>query len=66
MIRAYTIVDADSGERFVSEDFLCGEGEPTDAAKDRAERRREELVIEHGKEFCLEVRAIDQNGDIQP
>ena len=55
---AHTIIDADNGERFVSEDFL---GE--DSA-DRAQRRRDGLSLTYGKQFRLRVAEIYEQGQL--
>jgi hypothetical protein len=51
----YTIIDRDNGERFATEDYL---------SRDRAERRRNELALTYGKEFCLGIAEIDEKGNL--
>lgn len=55
-IAAYTIVDADRSERFSLRDF---------GTRDDAERERNRLALHYGKEFCLEVWAIDTQGNLR-
>jgi len=50
---AYTVIDADKFEKFVTEDFQ---------SHDRAARRRNELALTYGKQFCLRVAGIDKKG----
>ena len=49
----YTIVDADTGERFSTADY---------ASYDVALRERNRLALSYGKEFCLVVWSVDQEG----
>jgi hypothetical protein len=55
-VSKYTIIDRDSGERFATEDYV---------SRDRAERRRNELALKYGKEFCLGVAEIDEGGNLR-
>lgn len=48
----YTIIDRDSGEKFTTETI------------DSAERRRNELNLKYGKQFCLGVARIDASGKL--
>lgn len=52
---AYTVVDADCAERFATTDY---------ESRASAERARNQLALEYGKEFCLEVWGIDSRGDL--
>jgi hypothetical protein len=51
----YTVIDRDTGERFSTVDYF---------SRDHAERRRNELVIKYGKQFCLGVAVIDPEGHL--
>jgi hypothetical protein len=56
---AYTILDADTGERFSTTDYLAAQDGLTDA---RRECNR--LALRYGKEFCLRVAGIDAEGNL--
>jgi hypothetical protein len=60
---AYTIVDADTRERFVTEDFLV-DADWQEDARLRAERRRSVLSSKYGKQFCLDVWGVDARGNL--
>ncbi len=55
---AYTIIDSDSGERFSTTDYQGADG------FGRAQRRREQLAQEYGKQFALAVAGIDSRGNL--
>lgn len=53
---AYTVMDADRGERFSTTNFMGP------SAQNRAEREVNRLNLKYGKEFCLRVAGIDADG----
>lgn len=56
---AYTIMDADSGERFSTTDYLA-----TQDGLMEATRERNCLALHYGTEFCLRVAGIDAAGTL--
>lgn len=64
---AFTVIDADTNERFSTTDYCSDNGAgivDEQGAQDRAERERNRLALRYGKEFCLRVAGIDQDGNL--
>jgi hypothetical protein len=56
---AYTILDADTRERFSTKTYLAEH----DGLR-KATRERNRLALHYGKDFCLRVAGIDAQGTL--